>query len=380
MSGPLPAEDFDLEEILTGLSRWVEVESPTTDADAVNRAMDLAQDELRELGARVTRHPGNDGFGDTVVGRLPWGGDEPGILVLAHLDTVHPLGALAGPLALRRAGDRLYGPGVFDMKGGAYCALYAAGRVQARDGATPLPVTFMFVPDEEFGSPSTRALIETEAARQRYVLVPEPAQHGGNLITGRWAFQRFVLRARGRPAHAGAEQANGRSAIRELAQQVLAIESLSDPEQDVTLSVGVLHAGRFVNVVPAEGVAEVLAVTPTQESFDEVRERVLGLRPVGREMELEVVPGPARPLWEPDDAGLELYERARALAREVGFDPGHGSVGGGSDGNFTGALGVPTLDGLGVSGGGFHTHDEHLEIGSIVPRTQLLSGLLRTLT
>ena len=219
----------------------------------------------------------------------------------------------------------------------------------------PLPVTFMFVPDEEVGSPTSRELIEAEAARNRYVLVPEPAQDGADLITGRWAFQRFVVRARGRPAHAGATLASGRSAIREIAEQIVAIEELSDSERKVTFSVGVVGGGTFVNVVPTRCEAEVLVVTPDQAAFERARAAMDALEPRIAGVELEVEPGPVRPLFEPSAASLELYEHARSLAREIGFDPGHGSVGGGSDGNFTGSLGVPTLDGLGPEGAGFHT-------------------------
>jgi glutamate carboxypeptidase len=328
------------------------------------------------------RHPGRDGFGDAVIARFPGAASAagtPGVLVLAHLDTVHPVGTLATALPFRREDGRVYGPGIYDMKGGAFCALYALRQVLARDGATPLPVTFFFVPDEEFGSPSSRDLIEAEARSHRYVLVPEPAQEGGDLITGRWAFQRFGLRARGRRAHAGARLTNGRSAVREIAEQIIAIEGMSDPAHDVTLSAGVVHGGTFVNVVPAECRAEVLAVTPTKESFAGVRERMLALRSSTPDVGLEVTAGPVRPLFAPTAAGLALYEHALACAREIGFAPGHGTVGGGSDGNFTGALGIPTLDGLGVCGDGFHTDTEHVEVDSLVPRARLLSGLLRTL-
>jgi glutamate carboxypeptidase len=371
----LPAERFDLEEMVEGIVSWAGVESPSVDPAAVNRMMDVAGETVARLGARLERRPAGEGAADVLTCRVGASDASPGILVLSHLDTVHP----AGSFAIRREGDRLYGPGVYDMKAGAYCACYALRAIVEAGEATPLPVTFMFVPDEELGSPSSRVAIEAEARRQRYVLVPEPAQDAGNLITGRWAFQRFVLRARGRPAHAGATLARGRSAIREMAQQVLAVEGLSVPEEHVTLSVGVIHAGTWVNVVPSECVAEVLAVTPTAASFEEVRARMGALRATEPEVELTVDPGPVRPLWERGAGTMELYERARAIAREVGFDPGHGTVGGGSDGNFTGALAVPTLDGLGVRGDGFHTQSEYAEISSFVPRARLLSGLFRSL-
>jgi glutamate carboxypeptidase len=379
VSEPLPASAFDEEALLAGVRRWVEIESPTTSRDGVNAMMDVAARDLAALGAVITRHPGQNGLGDTVEARLPWGGSEPGILIVAHLDTVHEEGTLASVLPFRRDGDRAYGPGVYDMKGGAYCAVDAVRAVIEADRRTPLPITVLFVPDEEIGSPSSRAVIEDAARRNRFVLVPEPAQNGGDLITGRWAFQRFTVRTRGRPAHAGATSERGRSAIREMAEQVIRIEALSDPSRSVKVSVGVIRGGSFVNVVPADCEAEVLAVTPTDDDFDQVRARILALEPENEGIGLVVEAGPIRPLFEPTAATLDLYATAVAIARQIGFNPGHGTVGGGSDGNFTGALGIPTLDGLGVCGDGFHTGDEYALVSSLVPRARLFSGLLRTL-
>jgi len=369
----LSADLFDEETILDGIAGWVEIESPTFNADGVNRMMNTASGALENLGATITRHPGRDGLGDAVVARL--GSDEPGILVLAHLDTVHPVGSLRD-MPARRDGDRFFGPGAYDMKGGAYLAVYALGVVMQHGRRLPLPVTFLFVPDEEIGSPTTRPLIEAEARRNRYVLVPEPAQDRGNLITGRWAFQRFKVEVRGMPAHAGANQADGVSAIREIAAQIPAVEAISDSTRNITVSVGVVHGGTFVNVVPDQCSAEVLAVSTTDADFEEVRRRMEDLRPLGHGVELEVRRGAVRPLFVPTPEGLALYERARALANVIGFDPGQGTVGGGSDGNFTGALGIPTLDGVGVCGDAFHTRQEHLLVSSLVPRARLIAELL----
>jgi glutamate carboxypeptidase len=373
----VPADLFNEQEMLDGIARWVEIDSPTHDRAGVNRMMDAAASVMYGLGATITRHPGRDGIGDAVVARV--GPDAPGILVLAHLDTVHPVGCASE--RIRREDDRFFGPGAYDMKGGAFLATYALGAVLDDGQAPRLPVTFLFVGDEEIGSPTTRPLIEAEARRQHYVLVPEPAQDRGNLITGRWAFQRFVVEARGTPAHAGAGAggAAGASAIREIAAQIPAIESLSDAEREMTVSVGVVSGGTFVNVVPDRCRAEVLAVTTNAEDFSSVRQRMSALRPLSEGIRLEVTPGPVRPLFEPTPESLALYERARSLANRIGFNPGHGTVGGGSDGNFTGALGVPTLDGIGVCGGAFHTAQEHLLVSSLVPRARLIAELLRSL-
>lgn len=376
MSGNAPA--FDADEILEGIKTWVLVESPTSEPARVNRMMDLAAEAMARLGATINRESAGEGYGDLLIARVPGRTEGPGILVLGHLDTVHLVGTLDRDLPWRRDGDKVYGPGIYDMKGGMYAAVYAL-RQLLRAGTTPrLPVTVMFVPNEEVGSPTTRARIENEARRHRYVLVPEPAKQG-RLVTGRFAFARFRLHARGRPAHAGATLARGRSAIREMVQQVLRIEAMSNPETGVTLSVGIIQGGTFVNVVPIECRAEVLAVMPSRAAFEETCVRMLALEPISPDVAFTVEQGPVRPLFEPNDGVLALYDRAEAIAKDIGFVPGHGSFGGGSDGNFTGALGIPTLDGLGLCGDGAHTHDEHVLYSSLVPRARLLAGLFEAL-
>ena len=375
-----PALDlpFDTEAILAGLRPWVECESPTFDTAAVNRMMSLAGRELALLGARVERIPGRMGFGDCVRARFPHpaGDHAPGILVLAHLDTVHPVGTL-DRLPWKREGGTVRGPGIFDMKGGTYLAVEAMRRIGAAAIATPLPVTFLLTPDEEVGSPSTRDLIEAEAARAKFVLVPEPARPDGGVVTGRYAIARFNLRTTGRPSHAGATLGEGRSAIREMCRQVLAIEALTT--EDCTFSAGVIRGGQWVNCVATHCDLEVLSMAKRQQDLDAGVERMLALRSSTADVVLEVKRGVTRPVWEADAGVMALYGHARGLANAIGFDIAHQSSGGGSDGNFTGAMGVPTLDGLGVAGAGAHTLDEHIAVGSLVPRAKLLAGLFATL-
>lgn len=369
---------FDAEEIAAGIAEWAAIESPSFDATAVNRMMDLAESTMAGLGAAVERIPGTDGYGDAVRARFGWG-EGPGILVLGHLDTVHLVGTLAESLAVRRDGDQLFGPGVLDMKGGMYLAVHAIGKVIASRGHLGLPVTFLFIPDEEIGSPSTRALIEAEARASRYVLVPEPGKPG-KFVTGRHAFLRYKLHTHGRPAHAGFAKGVGRSAISVMAQLITQVEGFSDVEREMTYRVGVINGGNFVNVIPTECHAEVLCVAPSMAAFEEVQQRMRSLVSPDPEVRLEVEAGPVRPLFEMHEATHELFEVAQRVAREVGLELGAGQFGGGSDGNFTGALGIPTLDGLGVCGDGVHTKQEHLLVSSLVPRARLLAGLFEALS
>ena len=376
----LSIDHFNVDEILDGLLPWVAIESPTTDPVAVNRLMDLAAADLSMLGGRIERTPGRDGFADIVTARLPGAApsSERGILILSHLDTVHLGGTLGGRLPLRRDGDRYFGPGIYDMKGGVRIAIHALGVLQRAGVAPHLPVTFMFVPDEEVGSPSSRDAIELEAQRHKYVLVTEPCKNGV-VVTGRFAFQRFWVHVTGRPAHAGANNRQGRSAIRAMARLIERIEDMSDFERGMTFSVGTIEGGTFVNVMPIECRAQVLSVAPTQAIYDEIGQRMRALEAEHDGIRVIVERGPVRPLWETHRATMSLFEKAHGLAEKIGFELKHGSFGGGSDGNFTGALGTATLDGLGVDGAGAHTFEEHMLISSVVPRCRLFAELLRTL-
>lgn len=369
---------FDAEAILAGLRPWVECESPTFDAAAVNRMMALAARELALLGARVETIPGRMNLGDCVRASFPHPkqGQEKGILVMGHLDTVHPMGTLQS-LPWRREGNRQFGPGAYDMKGGTYIAIEAVRQLLRAGIATTRPVTVLLTSDEEIGSPSTRDLIEAEAARHAFVLVPEPARPNGGVVTGRYAIARFNLRAIGKPSHAGARLADGRSAIREMCRQVVNIEAMTT--EDVTYSVGVIHGGQWVNCVATYCDAESLSMAKRQEDLDEAVEKMLSLKPTGNDVQLVVTRGVTRPVWEPDAKGMALWEVASGIAARLGFEIPSQSSGGGSDGNFTGAMGIPTLDGLGVQGAMGHTLEEHLLVDSLVPRAKLIAGLLQSL-
>jgi glutamate carboxypeptidase len=368
---------FDIDAMLDGLRVWVECESPTFDPAAVNRVMDAASRDLALMGATIDRIPGRMGFGDCVRARLPHPrAGEPGILVMGHLDTVHPIGTLAA-LPWRRDGERCYGPGILDMKAGNYLACEAIRQLLRAGIATPLPLTVLLTSDEEVGSPSTRDLIEAEAGRNKYVLVPEPARRNGGVVTGRYAIARFNLEAVGRPSHAGARLGEGRSAIRLMAQKLIEIEAMTT--EDCTFSVGVVHGGQWVNCVPTICRGEALSMAKRQADLDQAVERMLALSGVTNDVTFTVTRGVTRPVWEPDAHTLALYETARRIANGIGFDISHESAGGGSDANFTGAMGIPSLDGLGARGDGFHTLNEHIEVASLLDRGRLMAGLLATL-
>jgi glutamate carboxypeptidase len=368
---------FDAETMLAGLKAWVECESPTFDASAVNRMMRLAAGDLESLGAKIETIPGRMNLGDCVRASLPHpSAGEPGVLILGHLDTVHPVGTLA-KLPWRRGGGRCYGPGILDMKGGNYLALEALRQLARAGIATPLPVTVLFTSDEEIGSPSTRDLIEAEAKKHRYVLVPEPGRIDGGIVTGRYAIARFNMEAIGRPSHAGASLAEGRSAIRAIARKIIDIEEMTT--ESCTFSVGVVNGGTWVNCVPTTCRAEALSMAKRQADLDRGVERMLALTGSHDDVRFEVTRGVTRPVWEPDQGTMRLYEVARGIARDLGVELTHESAGGGSDGNFTGAMGIATLDGLGAIGKGYHTLEEYIDVESLVSRGRLFAGLLAEL-
>jgi glutamate carboxypeptidase len=368
---------FDSKTILDGIRRWVEIETPTEAPEQVNRLATLVADGYRDLPASIERVAGRSGCGDHLVARSSWGQDAPGILVLSHLDTVHPLGFIAR-LPFRTEGDRAFGPGIYDMKGGAYLAYHAFRQLCATAERSPLGVTQLYVSDEEIGSPTSRGLIEAEGRKAKYVLVTEPARDGGKIVTGRKGVARFEIFIKGIPAHAGTRPEDGRSAIRELANIIQTLEAMNDIERGVTVNVGVVRGGTKPNVIAEEAYAEVDMRLPTIADADDLVPKILNLKSRTEGVSVRVVGELNRPSYEKGNAGAALFEHARTLAAEIGFDLVDTSTGGGSDGNFT-APHTATLDGLGVDGQGAHTHYEQMYISSIEPRARLLHRLYQTL-
>jgi glutamate carboxypeptidase len=368
---------FDPQTILDGIRHWVEMETPTEAPAQVNLLASLVADGYHDLPATIERIAGRDGCGDHLAVRSAWGQDRPGILVLSHLDTVHPLGFIER-LPFRIDGDSAFGPGIYDMKGGAYLAYHAFRQLCAGPERSPLGVTQLYVSDEEIGSPTSRALIEAEGRKAKYVLVTEPARDGGKVVTGRKGVARFEVFIKGVPAHSGSRPQDGRSAIRELGNIIQTLEAMNDPKRGVTVNVGVVRGGTRPNVIAEEAYAEVDMRVPTIADSDELVPKILNLTSRTDGVSVKVTGGLNRPPYEKGNAGAALFEHARTLATELGFDLVDTATGGGSDGNFT-APHTATLDGLGVDGQGAHTHYEQIYISSIEPRARLLHRLYQTL-
>jgi glutamate carboxypeptidase len=373
------SSSVDLGGMIEGIRRWVETESPTRDVAAVNRMVDLVAAGLDGLPVHVERIPGRSGLADALRVRTADAADGPGILLMSHVDTVHPIGTLARALPFRRDGDRLYGPGLYDMKGGAYLA-YDAFRAVVAANAQRLPMVYLFTPDEEVGSPTTRELIEAEGRRARYVLVTEPARDGGKCVTARKGVGRFEVTATGVPAHSGGSHQRGHSAIKEMARQVLAIEGMTDYSRGITTTVGMISGGTAPNVIPQHCAITVDLRVRDDAAGRELTEKIRGLEAHDRDVKLLVTGDMNRPPFEKTPGIEKLFRHAQALARDIGFDLiDTAMTGGGSDGNFTAALGAPTLDGLGIDGDGAHTEWEYGLVSSIEPRTLLMRRLLETL-
>ena len=367
------------DQLIAGLCAWVEIESPTHHVPGVDAMMDLVAADAEAAGVAAERIGGRDGLADSLILRAGPVRAEGSVLVLSHLDTVHPVGTIERDLMLRREGDRLYGPGIYDMKGGAYLAFRAfLAAAKAREATRPL--VFLFTPDEEIGSPTSRDLIEAEGRRAAVALVTEPARDGGRCVTARKGVGRFSVEIEGRPSHAGSRHQDGRSAIREAAHQILAIEGMTDYARGVTTSVGMLSGGTAVNVIPQHCRFEADLRVVTAADGEEYERRILGLRPVGGDVTVRVEGGMNRPPYERSEAIGALLRRAQEIAAELGQSLEETvRTGGGSDGNFTAALGTPTLDGLGVDGDGAHTLHEHALVSCLLPRLALMERLLTRL-
>lgn len=366
-----------MHDLLARLRRYVEMESPSGDAARIGALAQVIATDLEEAGASVERiDAGAAGMNlhIRVEGRTT---GKP-ILILGHIDTVWPAGTIA-ERPFRIEDGRAYGPGTYDMKAGIALVTEALTAMR-RDGTRPRrPLELLINCDEEVGSESSRPLIEARALEAESVLVLEPCITGGAAKTARKGITDYRLAVHGRAAHSGIEPAQGVSAILELAAHLLEIVTLADPQKGTTINVGRIAGGSAVNVVPAEAWADVEARYWTAAEGDRVRAALQSLQPKHAGATLELQGGRGRPPLERTEGVIALYQRARAIAESLGMELGEGAVGGASDGNWTGALGIPTLDGLGAQGDGAHAIHEHVQIADMEPRLRLIRRLLETL-
>lgn len=366
------------------LRELVECESPTEDALAVNLVMDRASGWAKALGARIVRHP-QDGCGDVV--ELWW--EQPGatakpLMLLGHLDTVWPNGTVKG-MPWREAPDaagrmRLWGPGVMDMKAGVLMAIRAVEAVQ-HCGGLSRPVVLLLNPDEEIGSPVSRGYTERVAAGCEAVFVMEPAQgiDQGAYKTARKGIGLYRLEVTGVASHAGVDFERGHSAVLELARILLNVEGFTDLQAGLTVNPGVVSGGTRSNVVAAEAWAEVDVRIVRAADAERVDALFAGLQVTDPVCSLRVTGGINRPPMERSEGTVRLFERAKVLAAELGFALDEAATGGGSDGNFTAALGIPTLDGMGAVGEGAHAAHESLLLDELLPRTALLAAMIASI-
>jgi glutamate carboxypeptidase len=351
----------------------VACESPSTDREALNRCAAIWAARAADAGAMVSRVPAVT-TADHVLAR--WPGNGPPVLLIGHIDTVWPVGQIVR-MPVREADGRLYGPGVFDMKAGLAIGLLAVrALIETHDADSRPEVRFLATSDEEVGSATSREAIESLARTSSAVLVLEPGLSGGALKTARKGVGEFELIAHGVSAHAGVDPGAGASAVHELARQILAVEAFSDPARGISVNVGRVHGGTRSNVVAELATAVVDVRVSRMSDAADLEARFRGLTAQHPRIRLDVRGAINRPPMERTAGVAALFELARAVAREMGIDLQEGMTGGASDGNFTAALGVPTLDGLGATGDGAHALHEHVIVEDLPIRAALVAGLL----
>ncbi len=373
MNALISACDREQGRLLDVVRTLVARESPSTDRAALETCAVELVGFLGSAGASVTRVAAESTAAHVVA---EWPGGGPRILLVGHFDTVWPMGQLVRMPIVERDG-KLFGPGIFDMKAGLAIGLTAARVLAAEVPESRRPrVTLLATSDEEVGSRSSRTEIERRARESAAVLVLEPALAGGAVKTARKGVGEFRLTAHGVSSHAGVDPGAGASAIHELARQILAVVALNDPGRGLTLNVGVIDGGTRSNVVAERASALVDVRVTRAEDAPRVEAALAGLKATNPRVRFEVSGGVNRPPMERTAGVARLYELARAVAREMGRVLAEGATGGASDGNFTAALGVPTLDGLGALGDGAHALHEHVVIKELAPRAALLAGLM----
>jgi glutamate carboxypeptidase len=361
--------------LLETIEALVAIESPTDDKAAVDRCGVELATRLRDLGGRVRSVPASTA-GDHL--RAEFGSGTRQVLLLGHFDTVWPVGQLA-EMPLTRHGDQLRGPGVLDMKSGIALGMLATRALFAVAPPSDARIVMLWTTDEETGSRTSRALLETEARNSEAVLVLEPALPGGLLKTSRKGCGQYEIAVHGEAAHAGVDPGKGISAIRELARQILVVETLQDLARGISVNVGLISGGTRPNVVASDARAVVDVRAPSRADAEHVDAAIRALTPRLHGARIVVSGGFERPPMERTAGVARLYALAQAVGSELGQAIDEGATGGGSDGNFCAALGVPTLDGLGALGDGAHALSEHVVMSALAPRAALLAALLSRL-
>lgn len=363
-------------KIIKTIRQLVEIESPSDVKQSVDRLGTVLASRFAELGGRVLVHPAEK-FGNHLQvefkGRGPR--DQKPVLLLGHMDTVYPIGTIS-KMQCRVAKGRLFGPGVLDMKSGIALALHSIeAMLKWNAGKLPRPVTILLVSDEEVGSSSSRAITEALARESSAVLVLEPAQ-GLAVKTARKGICEYTLKVTGKAAHSGLDFEKGQSAIVELAKQIWQISQLVDLRRGITVNVGKVSGGTRANVVAAEAAAMIDVRVVRMGDGIEIDNKLRSLKVFNRNCQITISGGMNRPPMERSAGVAALYDKASAVANELGWKLEEAAVGGGSDGNFTAALGIPTLDGLGGVGEGAHAEHESVIISELPKRAALLAALI----
>ncbi len=360
------------DDMVADLKRLIELESPTSHKPAVDALGTALAGELRGLGGALEVIPKRE-VGDVL--RARWNPGAGGVVILSHMDTVWDVGTVA-ERPTRVEGDRIYGVGAMDMKGGIVIALWALRALRELGLFPDQPITYLLNSDEETGSRHSSAEIETEALAHNVVFVTEPPQDGA-YKTQRKGVSQYSISAKGRAAHAGADHARGVNAIEEIAHHVLAVQAMTNYDIGTTANVGVIQGGTRPNVVPAEARVEINVRATTRVNQQAIHQNITSLQPHHPEATLTIEGGIGVPPMERTPEIAALFKRAQGLAAEMGIALEEGSTGGGSDGNKTAALGVPTLDGMGIVGDGGHALNEYGEISSMPERAAIMAAMLR---
>src|SRR5450759_1983193 len=370
------------DEIVSTIRELVEIESPSDNKAAVDRVAEAVAQKFSRLGGKVAVrvHPAKD-FGNHLQVDFPGKSAAKPVLLLGHYDTVYPLGTLAA-MPCRAVDNKLTGPGVLDMKSGIALMLHTLAALQdwhkeEWHGGLPRPVTVLLVSDEEVGSDSSRAITESLAKKAAAVLVLEPSYgFKGAVKTARKGVGEYLVKVTGKASQAGLDFQKGANAILELARQIEKVSSFTDLKKGLTVNVGIASGGSRTNVVPAEAAAQIDVRIARMKDAAGIDKKMRSLRPFNRKCKIEITGGIHRPPMERTAGAAALYEQAKAIARDLGWKLGEAAVGGGSDGNFTAGLGIPTLDGLGAVGDGAHAPHEHILISELPRRAALIAGLI----